>query len=306
MKKAITFLTLTKGMIVFLFVMISGILLAQTVPEYMYYKFDAAGNQQNYASAPVGTNPAVLTGLTTGSTGQFGTALVGNGLSSTTNNLSTGWATNLPSTGWTISFWLNNFPATAATTYYYFGDATAGSFRCFTGGVAGNGNLWLRGTGFTDVPINAIPSTPTVIHLVYTGAAVKVFKNGVLSNTVPQAAVTFSGAGPFMVGGYPASNSFSAGTLMDEFRLYNRALSDAEVASTWNISLPGGGPPTTGTLAGTVTNASTSAPIGGATISVGALNTTSAANGTYTLANVPAGAQTATCTAFGFVTQNQP
>lgn len=76
---------------------------AQDVPEYMYFKFNASGNQLNYASSPVGTNPAILNGLTTGSTGQFGTALIGNGLTSATNNLNTGWATNLPSTGWTVS-----------------------------------------------------------------------------------------------------------------------------------------------------------------------------------------------------------
>jgi len=231
------FLTRMNFLALFLFISYTASF-GQAVPEYIYYKFDAAGNQQNYASAPVGTNPAVLNVLTVGSTGQFGTALVGNGLASGTNNLNTGWATNLPSTGWTISFWLNNFPATAATTYYYFGDATAGTFRCFTGGVAGNGNLWLRGTGLTDVPINAIPSTPTVITLVYTGAAVKVFFNGVFNSTVAQPAITLSGAGPFLVGGYSASNSFSAGTLMDEFRLYNRALSDAEVGLTWNQPLP--------------------------------------------------------------------
>lgn len=211
---------------------------SQNVPEYMYYKFDAAGNQQNFASAPVGTNPATLTGQTIGSTGQFGTALEGNGLTSTSNRLNTGWATNLPSTGWTISFWLNNFPATSSTTFYYFGDNTAQSFRCFTGGVAGNGNLLLRGTGFTDVPINAISPGPIVIHLVYTGTEVRVFKNGVFSNAVTQNAVTFSGAGPFIVAGYSSSNSINAGTLMDEFRLYNRALSDAEVGQTWNQQLP--------------------------------------------------------------------
>ena len=88
---------------VFLLVLITSGLLAQAVPEYMYYKFDAAGNQQNYASSPVGTQPAVLTGLTIGGTGQFGTALQGNGGASSTNRLNTGWATNLLSTGWTIS-----------------------------------------------------------------------------------------------------------------------------------------------------------------------------------------------------------
>jgi len=223
---------------VILLAVISVTAFAQNVPEYMYYKFDAPGDQQNYASAPVGTNPAVLTGQTVSGAGQFGTALLGNGLTSTSNRLSTGWATSLPSTGWTISFWLNNFPATSSTTYYYFGDNTAGTFRCFTGGVAGDGNLLLRGTGFTNVPINGISPGPVVIHLVYTGAEVKVFKNGVFSNSVPQNAVSFSGTGPFLVGGYSSSNSINSGTQMDEFRLYNRALSDAEVAQTWNQPLP--------------------------------------------------------------------
>ena len=227
----------------------------QTVPEYMYYKFNTAGDQQNFASAPVGTNPAVLNGLATGPTGQFGDALIGNGATSGSNRLNTGWATNLPSSGWTIAMWLNNFPATSSTTYYYFGDVSAQSFRCFTGGVAGNGNLLLRGTGFTDVPINGLAPGPIVIHLVYTGSEVKVFKNGVFSNTVAQGSVNFSGAGPFLVGGYSTSNSFSAGTLMDEFRMYNRPLSDAEVLSTWNQSLPLVTGPTVVTLAATaITN----------------------------------------------------
>lgn len=251
--KTITLLPSRRGMLVILFLLASMISFSQAVPEYMYFKFDAPGNQTNYASAPVGNNPATLDGLTTGSTGEFGTALIGNGLTSTSNRLNTGWATNLPSTGWTISFWLNNFPATASTTFYYFGDASAGSFRCFTGGVAGNGNLLLRGTGFTDVPINAIPATPTVIHLVYTGSAVRVYFNGVFSSSVAQGAVTFTGAGPFLVGGYSSSNSINAGTLMDEFRMYNRALSDLEITQTWNQPLPIilAGPPIVVTTAAT-------------------------------------------------------
>ena len=66
------------------------------------------------------------------------------------------------------------------------------------------------------------------------------------------------------------------------------------------INLTGGA--TTGTLAGTVTNSVTLLPIAGAVVSDGALNATTIANGTYTLANVPVGAQTATCTATNYVT----
>ena len=211
---------------------------AQQLPEVLYYRFNSPGNQQNFASAPPsGTATAILSGHTIGSTGQFGTALIGSGLTSTSNNLSTGWVTNLPSTGWTISFWLNNFPATSATTAYYFGDASAASFRCFTGGVAPTGGLVLRGTGLTDVQITAIPATPIVIHIVYTGTAINVYRNGVFSSTVAQNAVTLTGTGPFLVGGYSSSNSINTGTLMDEFRLYNRALTAQEITATWNIEL---------------------------------------------------------------------
>jgi len=236
----------------------------QPLPEYMYYKFDAAGNQTNYASSPVGDNPATLDGLTTGNTGQFGTALIGNELPSTSNRLNTGWATNLPSTGWTISFWVNNFPAIVPTTRYFFGDAST-SFRCFTGGVAPVGGLIVRGTGLTDVSIPAIPSSPTVIHIVYTGSAILVYINGVYSTTTAQSSVSLISSGPFLVGGYSSSAaSFPVGCLMDEFRMYSRALDATEISTTWNIELNGGGtPPITRTITFNTDGGSAVAPITG-------------------------------------------
>ena len=209
-------------------------------PELMYFKFDAAGNQTNSAFSPVGNNPATLDGQTIGSAGQFGTALIGNSGLSQTNRLNTGWATNLPSTGWTISFWVNNLLPNPplGLPNYLFGDASISGLRCFAGGMAPYGGLILRGTDLTDVPINGIPDTSTVIHLVYTGNAVKVYLNGVFDSQVAQVPVSFSGTGPFYVGGYGTNTlSFNSGALMDEFRMYNRPLSDAEVAATWDIEL---------------------------------------------------------------------
>src|SRR6188768_771721 len=80
----------------------------QNIPELMYYKFDATGNQANSASSPVGTNPSTFagTGLTISTPAQFNTALSGAGVAST-NYLNTAWATNLVSTPWTMSFWIN-------------------------------------------------------------------------------------------------------------------------------------------------------------------------------------------------------
>src|SRR5690606_26073826 len=132
----------------------------QGVPELMYYRFDSsAAFQTNYASSPVGMNPTSVSGLIVNSTGQFGTALVGNGGSSDVNVVNNGWSTSLGTGPWTISMWLNNFPATVATSYYFFGDAGA-SFRCFTGGIAGNNTIMLRGTNMTDVVVANVGAGP--------------------------------------------------------------------------------------------------------------------------------------------------
>jgi hypothetical protein len=136
-------------------------------PELIYYRFDTAGTSvDNEAGAPVGDDPAPIAGLSIGGSGQFGSAPVGNGGSSSSNYVDTGWAPDLGSGSWTISFWIDECP-TSATTYYLFGDSTASSFRCFIGGVAGTDGIILRGGGLTDVLITrAISAQPAVIHFV--------------------------------------------------------------------------------------------------------------------------------------------
>ncbi|MGV3596826.1 MAG: T9SS type A sorting domain-containing protein [Bacteroidota bacterium] len=207
---------------------------AQGTPEILYYKFNGSGTTvPNLASSPPsGTSTASLAGsISQGSTGTCsGKALVGTGATSTNDYVNTGWTTSVTGS-WTISFWTNNIPSTT-TTYYIFGDVTAGSFRCFTGGVAGAGNWILRGP-LTDVQVVGAASTsPAVTTFVYDSTAGKIYAylNGSLVNTVNQTAFSLSGSGPFKVGGYSSSNSLPSGSLMDEFRFYRRALSAAEVA----------------------------------------------------------------------------
>jgi len=60
---------------------------------------------------------------------------------------------------------------------------------------------------------------------------IRSYVNGVLSSAVTQSTVSISGSGPFKVGGYSSSNSLPSGSFMDEFRLYNRALTVAEIQS---------------------------------------------------------------------------
>lgn len=204
-------------------------------PELLHYRFDGTGTSvPNLASAPpAGTATATIQGaLTQGSTGQCGGALIGTGTSSSADYVNTNWVTNLDGMSWTISFWTNNVPNTT-NTHYILGDLNAGQIRVFTGGVAGGGNWILRGT-FTDVLANggAAPG-PTMTTFVYDmpNNEIRSYVNGVLNQTVAQTVVSVSGPGPFKVGGYSSSANLPSGSLMDEFRLYNRALSQAEINS---------------------------------------------------------------------------
>ncbi len=208
-----------------------------SLPDLIYYKFENNPSPTltpNFAIPGFGTNPAPLTTLTLTSGGQFDTCLSGTATASA--KIVTGYNLNTGTSSFTISMWLNNL-VTPATTRYLFGDA-GHSFRCFVGGVAPTGGAVLRGTGVTDVPINGIFPGPNVIHIVYDSAStsVKVYKNGVLANTVVQAApLNFAAGTGFSVGGYSTSAGLEG--LMDEFRFYKRGLDSAEIASTWNQNL---------------------------------------------------------------------
>jgi hypothetical protein len=207
------------------------IVIGGNLPELMYYKFNEAGSNQtqNFAApgSPVPATANVL-GLTMGGTGYEGSALIGNGGSSSSNYVDTGWITNLGTGPWTISLWLNNVDA-STTLYYHFGDNSASSFRCFSGGVAGAGNLLLRQTGtgvMNDVLVTGVAPGPSVVDFVYDAAVgeIRAYLNGVLNNTVAQPALNIVGSANFKVGGYSTSTGLASGELMDEFKMFDRAI----------------------------------------------------------------------------------
>ena len=204
-----------------------------TVPEVLYYTFDESGGDttENHAIPGSGSPWAPVLGLTMGGTGQWGSALVGTGGSSSSNYVNTGWATDIGTSSWTMSIWLNNMTTTFG---YICGDNTANSWRSFINGAAGTNNIILRGGGMPNLIVKGIVPGPNVITFVYDSAAAEVrgYKNGVLDTTLTASALNINGTGPFKVGGY----SSSAGLLgmMDEFRIWNKALSDAEVLAAWN------------------------------------------------------------------------
>ncbi|MFN3530874.1 MAG: LamG-like jellyroll fold domain-containing protein, partial [Bacteroidia bacterium] len=246
--------------------------LAQPMPELIYYQFDSGASIINSASSPVGANPASITGsgLSVGNVGLSATALVGTGTSSTSDFVNTGWATNL-SGSWTIGFWTKDI-LPSSTLWYIFGDNTANSLRCFTNGAAGANNWRLIGTGLPAVQAtNAATTAPTYTHFVYDAIAgqVRSYVNGVLDQTVAVTAAPVFNGTQFKVGAY-ASNSNLNG-LMDEFRIYNRALDVAEILATINGPIVSG--PCTTAIAGVV-SASPALSCPGEPISLSASGTT--------------------------------
>jgi hypothetical protein len=220
------------------------------LPEVIYYQFNETGGTQTPNLAVPGSGGAfgILEGdVTMGPGGQFGAALIGSGSNGTINNVNTGWVPDLGTSDWTISMYLANLPAGTALNYLFGETNTGTNWRCFYSGAAGEFGVLVRtGTlGGTDVTVPGVGPGPSVLTLVYDSSGPTVFSylNGVLVLTTPQAgALTMTGSGAdfFRVGGHNGSTSggLPVGSIMDEFRFYNRALDAAEVAATWNIQIP--------------------------------------------------------------------
>jgi hypothetical protein len=218
------------------------------IPELIYFKCNTSSGTNVANEAQAGTRVSVngtLVGTTIGGTGQFGAAWQGNGAAaSTSNSLNANWPLNL-SGPWTLSMWIGNMAATQSC--YFFGGSGGSTFRAMAGPtyVSLQGGIMVRATGMTDVHLqNVVTGTPIVVTLVYdpTGPNIRTYVNGVANIVVPQTAtMTLTGTN-LLFGGYDANGGLPAGSLLDEIRLYNRALSATEVANTWNVDLLGGPP----------------------------------------------------------------
>ena len=223
-----------------LFLGACGLMNAQT-PELLYYNFNGSGTSvPNLASSPpAGTATGTVYGNQTLGPNPnicLGNGLVGGGGSNTDNYFSTNWNLNLTGS-WTIHFKVSNY-LTDTTITYFMGDHGSGkSFRLFCNGTAGSNNFLLRATGMTDLYINnALPITGTADFIItydsVTGAMVA-YKDGVSVSTVTQPVnMSLTSSYPLKVGGYGVgNNSLKAGTVIDEFGLFNRVITAAEIAT---------------------------------------------------------------------------
>jgi Concanavalin A-like lectin/glucanases superfamily len=194
-------------------------------------------------------NNGVISGATWTAAGRYGTALSFDGVS---NWITINDAASLGlTTGMTIEAWVN--PASLSgwqTVLYkerpaadnaglawslYSSDSTAPP--AVYAAIAGSSNLWTHATGTSMLTLN------TWAHLAatYDGASLKLYVNGTLTRTAALPGRLTVSPGPLHIGGnapsIPYGGQFFKG-LIDEIRIYNRALTQAQIQTDMANRLP--------------------------------------------------------------------
>ena len=198
------------------------------------------GTGSNVADVSGNGNNGVITAATWNNSGRFGKALSFNGSSSlvTVNDSASLDMTSAI----TLEAWVN--PSSTATawrdilykatdTWFLMGSTPQAGAPDF-GGTFASTNVYGTGT----VPVN----TWTHLAATYDGATMKFYVNGVLANSRAQTGAIAASSGALSIGGdsipHDSGPHFWAG-LIDEVRIYNRALTAAEVQTDMNTPIIG-------------------------------------------------------------------
>ena len=206
-------------------------------PDVIHYNFDA-GDATNSATGPLGAgtpNGAVT----------FGAGPCSNGAATSAGGsmIDSGWQVDLGTSSFTIGMTID-LSGGGNAFQYYFGSSSTGGMRCFGNGAAGVDGLMLRTLAGADVVLANVPNAAPA-HCVWSYDSVLQqvdgYVDGVLNTTVAMPnPINYVGTLPdFNVMTY-TTTSMVAGNTMDDFRVYRRALSAAEVAS-WAGECGGGG-----------------------------------------------------------------
>jgi hypothetical protein len=188
---------------------------------------------------------AVLDGYDTSFSGQFGTGLTGRANGS---SLSTGRPLDLGTSPWTIMFWADVTRASNQTAaQYVFADQAAGDLRCNLNG-GGQGNARLAGAGIPQVLIPGAVDPSMPHHVTYVRddvlGEIRGYLDGVLVVTQGIGNPNFGPGSDLWLGAHPAyGQRLREGTVIDEFRVYGRALSDAEISDVAFRFVPERGTP---------------------------------------------------------------
>ena len=209
-------------------------------PEIIHYTFDSM-DASNSAS------PGHGGAATVGGTNFIASTICAGGSAAESSDpslfINSGWTLDFGMSDWTVGMIIDQELGGNAFQYY-FGAASASSFRCFGNGAAGVDGIMLRSPG-GDIVIpgaTALGASHQIVF-VYDSSVPEIrgYLDGALAVTQPQSALLNLNAGSadFNVMGYTSSGMVVAGA-MDEFRVYRRAITQAEVTD-WAGCLGGGG-----------------------------------------------------------------
>jgi hypothetical protein len=196
---------------------------------------EGAGVQTTDASGQ--GNTGTISSATWAATGKFGSALSFNGTSAW---VTVADAASLDLTnGMTLEAWVNPSAGTGWRTVLLKENASTMAYALYSANNAS------RPAGFvhtnTDIPVNGTAAVPLNVwtHLAFTydGATMRMFVNGVQVSTKALAGAAAVSAGALRIGGNAVWGEYFKG-LIDEVRIYNRALTATEIQTDMNVAIP--------------------------------------------------------------------
>jgi len=241
---------------------------AQTSGLVAAYPFeDGTGSAVTDASGR--GNTGSITGATWTTAGKFGNALAFNGGARVT--ISDSASLRLTS-AMTLEAWV--YPSSVTSAWRdvlykgddnYFLEATSSN-----GGVPWAGGTFGEVSGPTALPANAW----THLAVTYDGATLRLYVNGAQVSSVPRTGSIATSTNPLQIGGDNIYGQFFQGTI-DEVRVYNVAVTQAQIQSDMSTPIGAAPPPPSDTQPPTV---SLTAPGPGSTLTGSAILSASASD----------------------------
>jgi hypothetical protein len=182
-------------------------------------------------------NVGTITAATWSTQGRYGNALSFNGTNSLVRVASSA-SLNL-TTAMTLSAWIR--PSASLSGWrtivqrqvdaYFLHASSDSPLRPAGGGTFGTSVQYLAGP--TSVPVNAW----THVALTYDGAALRLYVNGTQVATRAAGGTIQSVANPLWIGGNQPYGEYFQG-LIDDVRVYNRALTQGDIQADMDAALP--------------------------------------------------------------------
>jgi Concanavalin A-like lectin/glucanases superfamily/Bacterial Ig domain len=215
------------------------------------WSFDAGTGTQALDSSPSANN-GTLNGLMWTTAGRFGAALSFDGGD---DQVDVPDSTSLDATRLTVEAWVRPSSSTGWRTVLLKERSGGLAYGLYSSNAQGRpeGDLYIGGSRFSAAP-TALPfDTWTHLAMTYDGATIRTFVNGVQTSSTAQTGNPSVTTNALRIGGNSVWGEYFAG-LIDEVRVYNRALSATEIQTDINTPVSGApANPPTAALAGSPT-----------------------------------------------------